>query len=105
MTRNPSTRFGGWLHERATPERIEDTEEEPYWLPEDRDIVTVWQIEQRQRCHECGTFDWEWEEERTPWYPDHYTCLGCKGLSQHRKATEHNVTDGTKYALYKEERG
>jgi hypothetical protein len=68
-------------------------------------VVAVWQSEQHDRCPDCGTFGWEWEEADEPWHPDHYTCWGCKGLTQHRKQVENAVQDGTKYALFRRERG
>jgi hypothetical protein len=68
-------------------------------------VVAVWQSEQHQKCPDCGTFGWEWDEADEPWHPDHYTCRGCKGLTQHRKQVENAVQDGTKYALFRRERG
>lgn len=106
MTRNPSTPLGRWLHDRATPERIEEVEGEPYWLPEDRDIIAVWQAEQTGRCPDCGTFAWEWEGSDEPWHPDHYTCLGCEAHEQYRIGlNEATLRKGTKFALFRRPRG
>jgi hypothetical protein len=36
-------------------------EDDPEWLPEDRDILSVWSEFERTR-HECGRWAWEYED-------------------------------------------
>lgn len=47
----------------------------------------VWQSEQAMKCPNCGTWDWQWEEDENFWHADLWTCWGCK----HRAEVEREV--------------
>lgn len=55
-------------------------------------IVDVWQTEQVQRCGDCGTFEWEWDEDAEAWEADIHWCLGCfyreQKIDEAKKATD-----------------
>ena len=38
----------------------------------------MWAHEQAGRCPDCGTWDWEWDEDETAWYADTWRCRGCE---------------------------
>lgn len=40
----------------------------------------MWQSEQWQRCPDCGTFEWEWEESETAWSAGIHLCPGCRSV-------------------------
>lgn len=77
---------------------------EPDWLPEDRDVVAVWQAEEALRCSDCGTYEWEWEDDEFAYLPDHWTCLGCLYREQHSKqlGDSNQRLHGVKVALFRE---
>lgn len=66
-------------------------------------MVEVWQSEQAQKCPECGTFEWEWEEDNRAWQADIHLCLGCQNLEHLRDDTARTAKDaaGYKLRLYK----
>lgn len=66
-------------------------------------MVAVWQSEQAQRCPDCGTFEWEWEEDASAWEADIHLCLGCHSLEKVRDETHRTAKDpaGYKMRLYK----
>ncbi|MFP4074053.1 MAG: hypothetical protein ACLFVZ_08435 [Actinomycetota bacterium] len=102
MTRNPSTRLGRWLHDRATAERVDTFEGEPEWLPEDRDVVDVYLDEQKSR-NACGHYVWE-EDTVEGLEPGYRVCPLCAEMGpyaekireQNRKRgkDEHGLTFG-----------
>lgn len=53
-------------------------------------VVAVWQEEQAQKCPNCGTFEWEWEEDPNAWHPVVHWCLGCRGVQLEKRA----ISDG-----------
>lgn len=69
------------------------------WLPEDRDVVAVWQSEEARRCPGCGTYEWEWEADEYAYVPDHWTCPGCLMIEQH--AAQLESTTGVKVGLFR----
>lgn len=78
---------------------------EPVWLPEDRDVVAVWQSEEAKKCAGCGTYSWEWDDDAQPYEPDHYTCRGCQMIEQHAAQLTDQSVDGVKVALYRRRDG
>jgi hypothetical protein len=75
---------------------------DPHWLPEDRAVVFVWQAEQGGKCPDCGTFDWEWEEDGSAWTAGIHWCLGCKQLEELRdQSREAQHPEGYKLRLYR----
>jgi hypothetical protein len=72
-------------------------------LPEDRDAVAIWQLAERERCSDCGTAEWEWEENPDAWHADHVTCEGCRRLAVHGRSVMDGPGkhDGVKLALYR----
>ena len=76
---------------------------EPAWLPEDRDVVAVWQAEQHGKCPQCGTWRWEWDENPYAWFVDHDTCMGCLQVDGYRRqlSHEHTQLDGIRIGLYR----
>jgi hypothetical protein len=78
---------------------------EPLWLPEDRDVVSVWQAHQN-KCPTCGTWDWEWQENPEAWVADLWRCPGCEQVDeQHTRMKEATSnTDGLQVRMFKPER-
>ena len=76
---------------------------EPAWLPEDRDVVAVWQAEQAGKCPQCGTWRWEWDENPYAWFVDHDTCMGCLQVDSYSRQLSHEQTqlDGVRIGLYR----
>jgi len=66
-------------------------------------VVRMWQSEQALKCAQCGTFEWEWEEDSGAWTADIFWCLGCKQLEELRTQTAHDAlhTEGYKVRLYR----
>lgn len=47
------------------------------WDPEDRAKVLAFLMENSERCSNCGTASWEWEENRFAYTPVDHFCQGC----------------------------
>ena len=63
----------------------------------------MWTSEQVHRCADCGTYDWEWEENQEAWVADLHWCLGCLALEELRDDTVRTAKDprGYKTRLYR----
>lgn len=62
----------------------------------------MWQREQTQKCPDCGTYDWEWEEDPEAWEADLHWCIGCLYLERLADDTRKvNDPRGYKLRLYK----
>lgn len=63
----------------------------------------MWQMEQTQKCPNCGTFDWEWEETVTAWSAGLHLCVGCKQLEELQQDTAQKALhpEGYKLRLYR----
>jgi hypothetical protein len=83
MTANPLTRVGEWLHSRATPERVEMIPGEPQWLPEDRDLVSVYLSFEKSR-NSCGHWDFQ-EEDVEGLEPGYRVCALCAEMGPYRE--------------------
>lgn len=83
--------------------RFHTFDADPQWLPEDRDIVAVWQEEQKARCVRCGTAPWEWEEDPLAWTVDHITCPGCQQIDGYQRELSNKPGnhDGARLGLFK----
>jgi hypothetical protein len=47
------------------------------WEPEDRAKLIAYLLESSSKCQQCGTSDWEWEEDRYAYEPITVQCHGC----------------------------
>lgn len=47
------------------------------WEPEDRAKVVAFLMESGDRCSQCGTAPWEWEENRFAYTAVDHFCQGC----------------------------
>ena len=67
--------------------------EGPEWTAEDRAVVAVYQAEESQRCPDCGTYPWEWEEGEEVWEADVDDCEGCRQREDLREkvSSEHST--------------
>ncbi len=70
----------------------------------------MWQTEERP-CPNCGTMEWEWDENPTAWFPDMKRCRGCelrKGFMRAwDEATEHSPPsdmDGLQLRMFRTSR-
>ena len=52
--------------------------------------MAVWHDEESQRCPDCNTYAWEWDEGEEVWEPDVYDCKGC---ARGAEMWEHKTTD------------
>ena len=52
---------------------------DPYWLPEDRDIIDLWQFYARTRHEPCGRWAWE-EEQMEHMVLDYDVCPFCEEM-------------------------
>lgn len=59
---------------------------EPYWLPEDIDLVLEWQAEQRSRCRGCGQPRDETGDKANArlYQAEEFHCQGCAVLAWRR---------------------
>lgn len=65
--------------------------------------MAMWQVEQYDRCPDCGTFAWEYEEDPQAWTAGIHWCLGCKSIEEVREETAAKAlhTEGYKLRLYR----
>lgn len=74
-------------------------------MPEDRAVVAMWQEEQSLRCSECGTFDWEQEEDSSAWEAGLHLCVFCASVEKLRdhaaRDREGLPSEGFKVRLYR----
>lgn len=47
------------------------------WDPSDRAKLLAWLVESSSRCSQCGTAEWEWDEDRFAYEPSVHQCWGC----------------------------
>lgn len=56
---------------------------EPVWLPEDRDVVAVWQQLQRSKHDACGRWAWEYDETFEDLFEvDFEVCPFCRDVGE-----------------------
>lgn len=56
------------------------------WAEDDQVAAMAWMAEDNQRCSNCGTADWEWEEDPDFVKAEAYVCRGCSRVGQERKS-------------------
>lgn len=61
------------------------------WPVDDQAAAISWMVEDRLRCPNCGTAEWEWEADLGAYQPEARVCMGCQLLGSERKATEQNA--------------
>lgn len=68
----------------------------------------MWAEEQRDRCPDCGTSSWEWDENENAWYADTWRCFGCERKAALRRMVNDeleeanpSVMDGLQIALFR----
>lgn len=62
----------------------------------------MWTDEERHRCSDCGTYDWEWDADEYAYLPDHWTCPGCQMIDQRvRQLQQDGRLDGVKVGLFR----
>jgi len=47
------------------------------WDAEDRSKVLAFALEQSERCDQCGTAPWEWEQDKFAYTAVEVLCKGC----------------------------
>lgn len=47
------------------------------WPVDDQAKALGWMAEQAARCSQCGTAEWEWEEDGEAYHAEPYVCRGC----------------------------
>ena len=55
---------------------------------EDRSKLQAYLLDEAGRCQMCGTYEWEWEENRTAYTPASHLCYGCQALDVAREEYE-----------------
>lgn len=68
------------------------------WPIDDQVKALGWQAEQNAACSQCGTRDWEWEQDRRAYRAEAYVCMGCLALGSAQK--EHEKTAKTTPGLH-----
>lgn len=83
-------------------------DDEPEWLPNDRDAALVWLTESKSKCSRCGTWDWEWDNDPNAWEADIWRCRGCEGIDvQQRRlrADTNSRHDGKQIRMFRPTEG
>lgn len=68
------------------------------WDPEDRAKVLAFLMEKSERCSQCGTAPWEWEENKFAYTAVEDFCQGCYQKSVYQD-TESKALPGTNVKL------
>lgn len=64
----------------------------------------MWQSEQWGKCPDCGTFEWEWEDDPEAWSAGLHWCLGCRSRERLEAEVERSKPlhpEGYKVRLYR----
>jgi hypothetical protein len=55
------------------------------WPVDDQQAALVWQAEESLKCPNCGTADWQWEQDPDFAEPETRICIGCQMLDIERE--------------------
>lgn len=55
------------------------------WRQSDREKLIAFLLDDNARCKQCGTADWEWEENRYAYQAELEFCQGCMHLEAARE--------------------
>jgi hypothetical protein len=69
------------------------------WEPEDRAKVLAYAMEQSNRCSQCGTAPWEWEENKFAYTAVDDFCKGCYQKSVFSDQESNRSLPGTNVKL------
>lgn len=69
------------------------------WDPEDRAKTLAYALEQAQRCTQCGTAPWEWEQNKFAYTPVDEFCQGCYKKSMFSEQESNKTLAGTNVKL------
>jgi hypothetical protein len=58
------------------------------WSVDDQQAALVWQSEESLKCPNCGTAEWQWEQDPNFAQAEARVCMGCQRVGTERKAYE-----------------
>ena len=68
------------------------------WTVDDQDAALWWQAELNLRCRNCGTAEWEWEQDPYAYGVVQKVCKGC-AMTQAAQRQAEEKTAGMKFSL------
>lgn len=55
------------------------------WPVDDQQAAMAWMAEDRLRCSQCGTAEWEWDENPDAYLATAHLCKGCNRVGTQRR--------------------
>jgi hypothetical protein len=58
------------------------------WPVDDQQAALTWMAEDRLRCSNCGTAEWEWDEDPEAYEAQMWVCKGCNRIGTQQKNSD-----------------